>query len=154
MARAKTNDADTTEEAADGEQAIEWDPESTIDGRGYTQSDFADELARHLPDQWEVIEFDIWGPEKLNHGGKGGFEATVEHVSGTAVSITPASTFPSRGRSRTVYNSHKVERERADGTSILVADEEEMVSRDRSGEVLGVVVAAAEDFQERWNLFH
>jgi len=90
----------------------------------------------------------------VNHGGKGGYDATVEHVSGATVAISPASTFPPRDGSKTVYNSLCVVRELADGTSTEVADAREMASKEDPSEAFGVVVAAAQEFHDRWSLFH
>lgn len=157
MAPTKTEDSATPEcdeQASDQDTELDWNPSSSVDGRGYSSTDFADELADHLPDEWEVVEFDIWGPREVNHGGKGGYDATVEHVSGATVAISPASTFPPRDGSKTVYNSHCVVRELADGTTTEVADAREMASKEDPSEAFGVLVAAAEEFQDRWSLFH
>jgi len=157
MGRTKARESTTdlkTGRTTNHDDGLDWNPTSSVDGRGYSSSDFADELAEHLPEEWEVTTFDIWGPKRLNHGGRGGYDVTVEHVSGTTVEISPESTFPSRDRSKTVYNSHRVVRELSDGTLTEVADARDMASKKHPAEALGVVVAAAREFQERWALFH
>jgi hypothetical protein len=52
--------------ADDGHEALSWEPESTVDGRGYSVSDHRAELARNLPDRWEISRFEMLSPDEKN----------------------------------------------------------------------------------------
>jgi len=140
--------------ADDGHEALSWEPESTVDGRGYSVSDHRAELARNLPDRWEISRFEMLSPDEKNHGGGPILRLCVEHTEADAnVRVTPHSTFPDRDRGKRVLNSQIVTRQ-VDGETTTVASADEMVTRERLATVLKPVVEAADAFSERYSWFH
>jgi len=139
---------------SDDHKALSWDPESSVEGRGYSPLDHKAELARHLSEQWEITQFEILGPDKKNHGGGPIMRLCLEHTEADAnVRVTPHSTFPDRDRGRRVLNSQIVTRQ-IDGETTTVVDSDKMVARERLATVLKPVVEAAEAFSERYSWFH
>jgi len=133
--------------------AVAWNPTSSVEGRGHTADDSRAELARHLPDQWTVTNFEILGPDKTNHGGASEYRITIEHANADAtVRVSPVSTFPS-SRGPKLLNSHLIARTVA-GETTTVADGRELLQRDHPAELFHVVVSAAEAFSERYQWFH
>ena len=58
--------ADRSGPRSEGHDALEWAPESSVDGRGYTIGDHETELVRHLPDRWDVSQFEMLSPDEKN----------------------------------------------------------------------------------------
>ena len=136
---------------ADDDDALDWNPVSTVAGSGYVPSDFGRELERHLPETWTVERFEMWDPSKLNHGGGGGYDGRVEHPSGAAVEIEPDTTWDEDADRPTVYNSHAVWVIDEDGDREQVEDARSMIHRDsesRAAWTLAAVVEAAEQVDE------
>lgn len=141
---------------SDDHEALSWDPKSSVEGRGYSPSDHRAELARHLPERWEITQFEMLSPDEKNHGGGPILRLCIEHTGADAnVRVTPHSTFPNRDRScgRRVLNSQIVTRQ-VDEETTTVADADEMVTRERLATVLKPVVEAAKAFSERYSWFH
>jgi len=137
----------------DDHEALPWNPDSSVDGKGYRVEDHQAELARHLPERWEVTRFEMLDPDEKNHGGGPILRLTIKHTDADAnVRVTPHSTFPNRNKPR-VINSQIVTRQ-VDGETMTVASDDEMVTRERLATVLEPVVEAAESFSERYSWFH
>jgi hypothetical protein len=144
-----TRDRDAATPAHD---ALDWNPESTVDGRGYRPGDHERELDRHLPDRWAVTRFAFLEPDEKNHGGKPVLRVTLEHTDADAtIRVSPASTLSESGPQ--VLNTHVVAR-RVDGETTTVAGKREMVTRERVATILQVVVDVADTFSDRYRLFH
>ena len=129
--------------------ALEWEPSSSVDGRGYTVDDHADELARHLPDRWEVSKFEVLSPKEKNHGGGPILRLRLDHQEADAnIRMTPHSTLSDRSPGPRVLNSQIVTRQ-VNGETTTVAEAVDMVipllgvsRRDRTERLLPAVVSS------------
>lgn len=133
--------------------ALQWEPAPSTDGGNYVESDFRAELARHLPPNWSITEFQLFDPREKNHAGKMVANVTIEHDDApAAVLMRRVQTAPNQ-RGPTVWNSHCVSR-RVDGETTTVYTPRDMVSREHPATIFYTIVDAAQTFSNRYGLFH
>lgn len=128
----------------------EWDP--TPEGEHMTTDTTRKELARHLPDEWEIVEWEPWGPEKTNHGGAIAYRVHVEHIDGTVIRLRPEATNHTQSRSHRVYNSHKLKKVLPDNSREKLLSAEMMSRLSHPAAVFNALVVAAESHTARPSL--
>lgn len=141
-------------ESTDGEQVgilrpnNRWRIDGYDVGEGDTHSTAEDreELATHLPDGWEITQFDPWGPDRTNHGGPIAWSVHIEHTDGTTLQLRPASTFSYHGRSKSrTYNSHKLMKKTPDNAREELLSAETMSRLSHPAAVFKALLVAAEE---------
>lgn len=121
-----------------------WNP--TPEGEHMTTGTFRTELARHLSDEWEIVEWEPWGPKKTNHGGAIAYRCHIEHTDGTVIRLRPEATHPAgKSRSHRVYNSHKLKKVLPDNSREKLLSAEMMSRLSHPAAVLNALVVAAEE---------